>query len=511
MGIFTYTMKYFIFCLLVLPQIAFGQKHDYIWLAGDANLLGDTTRGGSIINFHFNPPKTTYNYRELNFRTCNASISDADGNLLFYTNGCAIAGANDEILKNGDSLNLGNVYDAKCGQDGYYTSGYQSVLILPMPDSKNEYYLFHKKIIYTYNPFDIKVDKLYYSMINMEQNNEKGYVVAKNIEIMNNDIAYGQLTAVKHANGKDWWLVTPKDDSNTFYFFLFTKDGIVDTLIQTIGLKPPVNASGGIQMVFSPDGTKMFRTNPQKAVMVYDFDRSLGQFTGFSTIEVDYKNYPDAVTTWCGISPNSRYLYVTTALYVFQFDLWSSDISASQQVVAEWDGFKDPIGTTFAACQLGPDCKIYIVTIDSKYYHVINNPDEPGLACNVTQHSFVFPTSTGASIPNFPNYRLGPIDNPGLPCSPVVSTTTPPTPLPAFSVFPNPVSTTLKIVPNRQHDGPARLRLYDVTGRLAKEQVFDPQLPATEVDVRDLGAGVYFYEIWCEGRVQRIDKVVKNE
>lgn len=308
----------------------------------------------------------------------------------------------------------------------------------------------------------------------------------------------------------DWWIITPKDHSNTFYFFLLTKDGIVDTLIQTIGMKPPVNASGGIQMVFSPDGSKMFRTNPQKAVMVYDFDRSLGQFTGFNTIEVDYKNYPDAVTTWCGVSPNSRYLYVTTALYVFQFDLWSADISGSQQVVAEWDGFKDPIGTTFGPCQLGPDCKMYIATIDSKYYHVINNPDEPGPACNVTQHSFIFPTSTGASIPNFPNYRLGPIDNPGLPCSPVVSATALPAPLPpSFSVIPNPVSTVLKVIFHRPYAGPARLRLYDVAGRLLKEHVFDSQLPAAEVDMRDVSAGVYFYEVWCEGKVQQAGKVVK--
>lgn len=428
---------------------------------------------------------------------------------MFYTNGCAIVGASDEVLKNGDSLNLGNVYDVKCAQEGYYTSGYQSVIVLPTPHSIDEYYLFHKKIIYTYNPFDIKVDKLYYSKVNMGQNNSNGAVVEKNIEIMSDDISYGQLTAVKHANGKDWWLVTPKDDSNTFYFFLFTKDGIVDTLIQTIGTKPPVNASGGIQMVFSPDGSKMFRTNPQKAVMVYDFDRSLGQFTGFNTIEVDYKNYPDAVTTWCGVSPNSRYLYVTTALYVFQFDLWSADISGSQQVVAEWDGFKDPIGTTFGPCQLGPDCKMYIATIDSKYYHVINNPDEPGLACNVTQHSFIFPTSTGASMPFFPNYRLGPLDNPGLPCSPMVSATAPPTPLPGFSVFPNPVITTLRIVPNRPYTGRAQLRLYDVTGRPVKELSFDPRAPATETDLQEVKPGIYFYELWCEGKVQRAGKVVK--
>ncbi|MCK6695819.1 MAG: T9SS type A sorting domain-containing protein, partial [Thermoanaerobaculia bacterium] len=130
-------------------------------------------------------------------------------------------------------------------------------------------------------------------------------------------------------------------------------------------------------------------------------------------------------------------------------------------------------------------------------------------ACNVEQRGLPLPTPSGASMPSFPNYRLGPIESPGLPCSPVVSATAPPTPLPGFSVFPNPAGVTLKIVPNRQYAGMARLRLYDLTGRSVREQVFDPSAPITEMVVQDLGAGVYFYEVWCEGRVQR-GKVLKR-
>ena len=148
---------------------------------------------------------------------------------------------------------------------------------------------------------------------------------------------------------------------------------------------------------------------------------------------------------------------------------------------------------------------------DSKVYHIIHNPDLKGIACNLEQHGLHLPAYHGASIPYFPNFRLGPPDNPGLPCSPVVSTTNPPTPLPAFSVFPNPVSTLLQVVPNRQYHGPARLRLHDLTGRLALERVFDPLASSTEVDVSALPVGVYVYEVWCEGRVQRVGKVVKTE
>ena len=46
--------------------------------------------------------------------------------------------------------------------------------------------------------------------------------------------------------------------------------------------------------------------------------------------------------------------------------------------------------------------------------HVINTPNQPGLASHLAQHSINLPNLNDKSIPNFPNYRLGPLD--GSPC-----------------------------------------------------------------------------------------------
>ncbi len=429
---------------------------------------------------------------------------------MFYTNGCDIAGADDEILENGETINPGYVHQWQCDQNNYYTAGYQSSITLPLPGSNSVYYLFHKRTIIVNNPFDVLTDKLLFSVVDMSLNNGKGRVISKNVELMSDSLAFGEMTAVKHANGTDWWLITPRDHSNTFYVFLFTKDGIVDTLEQSLGIKQPVNASGGMQVVFSPDGSKYFRSVPSGPILMYDFDRTTGQFTQFDSIHIDYKNWP-SIANGCAVSPNSRFFYVCAELNIFQFDLWAGDISSSQVTVAEWDGFVAPVATIFGQSQLGPDCKIYVSTIDSKYYHVINSPDEPGLACNVTQHSFLFPTSTGASIPFFPNYRLGPIDNPGLPCSPVVSTSSQTAPLPGFTVFPNPVSTMLSIVPKWQFDGQGRFRLFDVAGCLVRDLEFDASVPATEISVSGITGGVYIFEVWADGRKQHTGKVIKIE
>ena len=128
-----------------------------------------------------------------------------------------------------------------------------------------------------------------------------------------------------------------------------------------------------------------------------------------------------------------------------------------------------------------------------RYYHIIHNPDEPGLACNVEQRGLVFPIPSGASIPYFPNYRLGPIDNPGLPCSPVVSTSQPVLPVPGISAWPNPASSQVSFGP--LPPGARSLRLYDVYGRVAKEVALSSGSEVYTLSVADLAAGVYFWEV----------------
>jgi len=364
---------------VILHLAAFAQKHDYIWITGDDNQTSDTTYGGSLIDFNFNPPKTSYHYREHNMYTTNSSICDSTGNLLFYTNGCEIAGVDDEILENGENINPGSTHTLWCDNynDGY-AGGPQNSVILPLPDSSGLYYMFHKRYVIYSNPVDIIFDKLYYSIVDMNQNNGKGKVIAKNVECMSDTLSQGGICAIKHGNGKDWWLVTTRRNSNVFYIFKFTKEGIVDTFQQAIGIMANPSGESLGQIVASPDGKKIYRTNRYDPVMVYSFDREVGVFTQFDTIAYDYGNQLVG-EIGCALSPNNRYLYLSCRKFLYQLDLWADDISASQTTVAEWDGFANPFPTMFWQCQLGPDCKIYVMAGgDTRYYHVIHNPDEAG-------------------------------------------------------------------------------------------------------------------------------------
>jgi hypothetical protein len=499
-----------LFCIFNLTL--FAQKHDYIWIMGDDNQLLDSTYGGSLINFNFNPVKSAYNYRKQNMYTTNSSICDTDGNLLFFTNGCEITGADDETLDNGENINPGNAHILWCinYNDGY-AGGPQNSIILPMPDSSGIYYVFHKRFTITSNPSDIIFDKLYYSVVNMNENNGKGKVVVKNVECMSDTLSQGGLCAIKHGNGKDWWLITTRRNSNEFYIFKFNKSGVVDTFKQTIGIMPnPAGESLG-QIVASPDGKKIYRTNRYDPIMAYTFDRETGTFSLFDTISLDYGNQLIG-EIGCAVSSDSRFLYLGCRKFLYQLDTWASDISASQTTVAEWDGFSDPFPTLFYQLQLAPDCKIYIVAGgDTRYYHVIHNPDEPGLACNVEQRGLTLPTPSGASMPSFPNYRLGPIDNPGVPCTATVSVNAMPSAPPQIRAYPNPANEQVTIEWGSLYSGNKRLILCNTFGQPVKDLWLSPSSSAYVLSLEQLPAGVYFWELQSETG-QRIGngKVVKQ-
>lgn len=483
--------------ITLTSQILMAQKEDYVWVVGHDYDFNDSLYGRVEIDFASVPPTIAYLVGNVNMNmfVCNASISDSSGSLLFYSNGCDIADNTGQYLPNGTDINPGSYHDILCDDIGRgYFAGYPSITILPLPEADSIICMIHMSVKYVPPPTeDAYVDRLLYSLVKIKGN--KKTVLAKNIPVMLDSLATGEMNAVKHANGKDWWIILPRRNSNQLYIFLFTKDGIVDTLTQTIGDMPPLDKEGYGQTVVAPDGTRMIRYYPYTPIMNFTFDRSTGYFTDYSTFSVNYGN-DFAHQGGCAISPNGRFLYIAALLQVYQFDLWASDIGASQVTVAVWDGFLDPVAISFLTCQLGPDCKIYILGGgDTRYYHIIHNPDEPGLACNLEQRGLVLPTPSGASIPYFPNYRLGPIDNPGVPCTATVAVSSPPNGLAkGVRVYPNPVAGQLTVALDGEM-GKKGIILRNMYGQIVKQAVITVLSETYTLSVEDLVNGIYLWEV----------------
>lgn len=116
--------------------------------------------------------------------TANASISDHQGRLLFYTNGCQVIRADHKEMKEGDGINQGDsYYEQNClgivGGASIYAAGYptkQGILILPWPGRPQQYALFHLH----WPEIGARVASLRMSTVDMQQDSLRGAVVESN-------------------------------------------------------------------------------------------------------------------------------------------------------------------------------------------------------------------------------------------------------------------------------------------------------------------------------------------
>ncbi len=394
----------FLFIFLLSFSI-YSQNHDYYWPMGYTTSSPDSSLGRTVIDFREAPPLVYKEDRELNFGFTMASYCDSTGNVLFYTNGLQVMGRDHEEIENGDHLNTG--YYASLD----YGAGYQviqSEIFLPKPGANDTLYLFHESTD-TNHIYSAAKETLHHSKLELTSNNGLGKMVIKNNPLITNG-TFGSITAVKHANGMGWWIYNSINSANKYNRLLFTNKG-VETIVEiTFGDDIPFTTALGF-IIFSPDGSRFARYEVKHGVSIFDFDRCQGSFSNPVFIPLPNSNLGGGLA----ISPNSRFLYVSTASRIYQFDLLAGDIEASRETVAVFDGYQSPLPTYFYKMQLGPDGRIYINCFNSaSIMHVIQFPNKKGLACEVRQHGVQLPTFNCGTMPHFPNYRLGPLD--GSPC-----------------------------------------------------------------------------------------------
>ncbi len=398
--------------LLCISLSASAQKHDYQWILGFDRSTSPVSNDYGTVKLDFNsmnlPVLTRLPKSDVYFSLSNSSVSDSDGKLQCATNGTRIFGPDFSLMQNGDTL-ITWPYYTKFGE-----SSPQTALLLPIPENTGRYILFAKQPeFYQGNGFGSS--KIYTNFIDMYMNNRRGRVTEKRKVIMQDTLEDGLLTACRHANGRDWWIIQPEFKSNRLHRLLLTNQGVLYHGMQVLDKK----VSYGLgQTIFTPDGTKMIRSNRDNLqdpgiIDIYDFDRCTGLLSNQRTIVWDYEGYKFGIGVAC--SPDSRYLYVTQALYINQYDLTAPDIEATEVQVGEYDGALSVFGQWehFGQAQLAPDGRIYIGTGYISTYHMstIAHPTRQGIACGFRQRNLYLLVTHQGSVPNHPHFRLGPLDS----------------------------------------------------------------------------------------------------
>lgn len=493
-----------IISFLLITSCCFAQYQNNIWCFGDS----------AGIDFNISSPASFSSI--VRARGSCTSVADSSGSLLFYafTNATfnystIVANSLHQIMQNGDTI---------VGE-----SWANELTIVPKPNSNNLYYLF------SMSETNVPTQGLWLSTIDMNANGGLGAVVQKN-KRLNTFRNADCVTAIKHGNGRDWWVFskysTNSTSFNRFYTYLITPDTIMPPIIQNLNNA----ADGDVQrLIFNSDGSKIMQINPLGLMCEYDFNRCTGLFSNPVVI------FPEQTSNfsrlfWSGTySPDGNKFYATTQYYfnvdtsyIIQYDLTAANIPLSADTLYN---FVWPVQA--GAVRLAPDNKLYMAcfydwgfpgfpypdsvrNLYNENLSVVNYPDSLGAACDFQPFSFYLGGKrTYWGLPNNPDYNLGRLV--GSPCDTLTSVAEILTDDLYFSISPNPSNGNFKINYPLPHNKTGALQIFDLTGKEVYNQILQQGKNHEFFSIKNLSDGIYLCKIATDNFVATKKIIIQKE
>ncbi|NNV56222.1 T9SS type B sorting domain-containing protein [Limnovirga soli] len=364
-----------IFCYL--PFCTHAQKEWTNWYNGRNSMISFKTGHPEIFYDYINPvpPETDFfNYYYWSFGNAGISYSDpATGEMRFLVANRLAFSKNFESFPND--------YFLRSCPDEY------SYHIIPFGDNPNKFYVVQFQdagadLLQQETGLQVRCPNaigLGYSIVDLTLNNGLG-----DFAEINNQITAGftgQITTVKHANGKDVWVIVHGYSSNTYMAFLFTSNGVQPAVYSNIG--PVVNGGfysvqGTLTASHTGDRLAGYSAVTPNVIQLFNFDNATGIISNYRTLPAK-----ESVSK-IQFSPDDSKLYYLNWESLYQYDLNEADVGASLTKV-----YSEPNGIMFTM-QLAPDGKIYISKntklVDGEYQEftgAVMCPNLPKFACNV--------------------------------------------------------------------------------------------------------------------------------
>lgn len=340
-----------------------------------------------------------------------SSISDRDGNLLFYTNGQTVWNKNHQIMQNGTDLS-GDI------------NGVQTSIIIPKPGDISTYYIFYVRRFTQSLPIYL-LSGVYYSEVKFDTQNPLGYITDnKDIRFIETTEATSRLAAIHHPESNSIRVICMTkpdpvfgappipDDKFVFRVINVTQNGVSTPIIRDIN-----EGLGRIgAMKISPNGEYLaFADNLPNTengkIFFYKYNND--------TIEFEFEFYRNTIPTinmflhpyGIEFSQDSRILYYTGGNYVVQIPFL--DMGGAQPVGYYIMG-PSPGANSL---QLARNGKIYVAHGDANNsinaVSVINQPEKIGEACEYNSLSVAL--TPGSSFQGLPIFIATPLRNRILP------------------------------------------------------------------------------------------------
>jgi Secretion system C-terminal sorting domain len=464
-----------------------------------------------VINF-FNTEKPSCvlvgnaNISYFNILSGISSICDTNGKFLMMTDGVMLYNAKGDTIKGGGG-NINNVCYHK--RNNFHNGITNNSIIIPK--GNNQFYIFYsamseEKCTAYYPPTILDTfnfDEIRYSIVDMNANNGDGAIIKRNeqlIKTISPWVSQASITATRHANGRDWWVVKSSALERRFkYIFLVTPDTIV-MHIQDMGNAFNVGFVFDYygQNNFSMDGSLYAECSGNSPITIYDFDRCSGMFSLKRVIELTpYKDQTfDKYNDWSGVcfSPNNKYLYTCDQHHMYQLNLAEPNDSLATVKVSQFDTSAN--FPSYSGLQITPTGVLYIGHWNgiSKDINAIMQPNEYGLA-SAFKFDYIRLLSNTNEPPNIPNYGLGALA--GSPCDTIRLKPN------VWLLYPNPANATIKLkVPITNKLQAVKITVYNMHGQIVLDNNYTLNLNyEITINTTALANGLYYLKATSGGEL----------
>ncbi|WP_298519378.1 T9SS type B sorting domain-containing protein [uncultured Kordia sp.] len=307
-----------------------------------------------------------------------SSISDANGSLLFYTDGVTVWNRMHQIMPNGTDL-AGSL------------SSTQSCIIIPNPGNANLFYIFTTDVVDAYNDTNTGPSNGFnYSIVDMSLGGGMGNVTTKNVNLLVNGSE--KVSATISSDG-DYWVVTHR--SSQFFSFKVTTAG-VNAIPIVSNTSNSVSDFRNIRgnMKISPNGQKLaiahtlFEPEQAGSLYLYDFNPTTGSVSNGEFLADDITFYGVEFSSNSSRLYTSGKFFLTTTLsniQIQQFDVTSADVPNTKYIVHNYPAAQ-VTPSLAGSLQLGLDKRIYH-SLPSAKLSTINTPNLLEAACGFDYQS----------------------------------------------------------------------------------------------------------------------------
>nr|WP_315248398.1 T9SS type A sorting domain-containing protein [uncultured Flavobacterium sp.] len=319
--------------------------------------------GATDVNFTTNLPITAVSGNANQYGK--ASISDDNGNLLFYTDGKTVWNKNHSVMTNGGNL-------------GY--SGVLNTIIVPNLANPNQFYIFRSEeklclclyrmpMYYLYsivefnslNPLGILLPFNSNPLVGSLEN-QYSKVLSDSLGIVENALSFGALTSTKNNNDTAFWVIV--QNKNKLLSYKIDSSGLntvpVESTFTNAQIYQPGTENSGVvsgleetKFKIAPNNSFLIGLQYSKANNQYDPDSNFLNFRNFfyktnfnSTTGVfsGYESFsPGIVVNNFEISAQSNNLYFVRNKFAFSGPSYVTDVVDGEICVKDLTNSSNPI------------------------------------------------------------------------------------------------------------------------------------------------------------------------